>query len=196
MRRITMLVVCTLAFAMCVGSALAQTTAPPPADTLKVDYFANANTAGAPDATLRISNPGTSPSGTLCANIFVFDVHQEMSECCSCWVSPDGLRTFSVNTDLTSNPLTGKTLNGGVVKVVSTYTVGGVCPSPTSFYNRITPSVRAWTTHIQNSNFTITEGAAQDASLSWAEVSRLEKECSSIATDGSGSGVCSCGTGD
>ncbi len=194
MRRITMLVVCTLALAVSVGSAWAQS--PPAADTLKVDYFANANTAGAPDATLRISNPGTNPNGTLCANIFVFDVHQEMSECCSCWVTPDGLRTFSLNVDLTSNPLTGKTLNGGVVKIVSTNTVGGVCPLPTSFYNRITPAVRAWATHIQKSNFTVTEGTSPDASLSWAEVSRLERGCAAISTDGSGSGICGCGTGD
>jgi hypothetical protein len=56
MRRITMLVVCTLALALCAGFAAAATT-PPPADTLKVDYFANANTAGAPDATAAVFAP-------------------------------------------------------------------------------------------------------------------------------------------
>ncbi|HTY84274.1 MAG TPA: hypothetical protein VMB19_08640 [Silvibacterium sp.] len=194
MRRITLLVVCTLALALCAGSAWAQS--PPPADTLKVDYFSNANTAGAPDGTLRVSNPGTSPNGNLCASVFVFDIHQEMSECCSCLVTPDGLRTFSVNTDLTSNPLTGKTLNQGVIKVVSMNTVNGTCPLPTSFSSRTTPSIRAWTTHIQNSNFAITETASSDASLSWAEIARLGRQCTAIALDGSGSGICSCGTGD
>jgi len=190
----TMLVVCALVLALCTGSALASTT-PPPADTLKVDYFANANTAGAPDGTVRITNPGTSGTG-LCANIYVFDVYQELSECCSCYVSPDGLRTLSVNTDLTSNPLTGVTLNTGVVKAVSGPALpGNVCPTyPTSL--KPTPAIRAWATHIQNSNFAITETASQDATLSSWEVSSLQQQCFAIQLDGSGKGVCSCGTGD
>jgi hypothetical protein len=79
------------------GSALAATT--PPADTLKVDYFSNANTSGAPDATVRLTNPGTA-AGNMCASMFVFDENQELTECCSCLLTPDGLRTLSVNVDL------------------------------------------------------------------------------------------------
>jgi len=192
MKRITMLVVCTLALALSVGYAAAAITTPP-ADTLKVDYFANANTAGAPDGTVRIDNPGTA-GGDLCAAIFVFDVNQEMSECCSCLVTPDGLRTLSVNTDLTSNPLTGKILETGVIKIVSTKADGTTCPNPTSLSP--TASVRAWATHIQNSNFTVTETSSQDATLSATEQGNLQNECVAIHKDGSGSGVCSCGTGD
>src|SRR5580700_10462271 len=140
MRRITMLVVCTLALALCAGFAAASTT-PPPADTLKVDYFANANTAGAPDGTVRVTNPGTSGTG-LCAAIFVFDPNQELSECCSCYVSPDGLRTLSVNTDLTSNPLTGVVLSTGLIKIVSTIPVAGACPLPTTV--KPEAALRAW----------------------------------------------------
>ncbi len=194
MNRTTVLVVCALAFALCTGPALAATTqTPPPADTLKVDYFANANTAGAPDATVRITNPNTG-GGNVCASIFVFDGNQEMTECCSCLETPDGLQTFSVNANLTNNPLTGKLLTTGLIKIVSTTTVGGLCPLPTTF----TPiaAVRAWATHIQNSNYSITETASQDATLSSNEVWRLETECSAIKTDGSGSGVCSCGSGE
>src|SRR5580658_4269897 len=99
MKRSTMVVVCSLALAFCAVSAWGQA---PPADTLKVDYFANANTAGAPDGTLRITNPGTA-GANLCAAIFVFDPSQELSECCRCFVSPDGLRTLSVNTNLTGD---------------------------------------------------------------------------------------------
>ena len=189
MRRTTMLVVCTLVLALA-GSAFAVT---PAADTLKVDYFANANTAGAPDGTLRVTNPGTA-GGSLCAAIYVFDSFQEMSECCSCFVSPDGLRTLSVNTNITGNPLTGVSLNTGVIKIVSTPTRGGVCPFPTS----LTPTagIRAWSTHIQNSGFAETETASQDATLSAAEQSRLQGECFGIQIDGSGRGVFSCGTGD
>jgi hypothetical protein len=189
MNRATMLVVCALALALCAGAAWAQE----PADTLKVDYFSNANTAGAPDGTVRITNPNTG-GGNVCASIFVFDATQELSECCSCLQTPDGLQTFSVNANLTKNPLTGVVLTGGLIKIVSTTPVGGVCPLPIKF----TPvaAIRAWATHIQNSNYTETETASQDATLSTNEVSRLENECSAIWTDGSGSGICSCGTGD
>jgi hypothetical protein len=192
MSRNIVLVLCVLALALCTSSAWAVIPTPA-ADTLKVDYFANANTAGAPDATVRLTNPGTA-GGNLCAAVFVFDQHQEMSECCSCFVSPDGLRTLSVNTDITGNPLTGVTLNTGAIKIVSTATVAGACPLPT----RLNPmaTVRAWSTHIQNANFAVTETAAQDATLSATEVGRLQAECSAINIDGSGKGICSCGTGD
>jgi len=190
MRRITLLVVCTLALALCAGVAAAQE----PPDTLKVDYFSNANTGGAPDGTLRLTNPGTA-GGSLCAAIYVFDPSQELSECCSCFVSPDGLRTLSVNTDVTGNPLTGVTLSTGVIKIVSIPTKAGVCPKyPTS----LTPTagIRSWTTHIQNSSFTITETASQDATLSATEAKRLGGQCYAIQIAGSGKGLCSCGVGD
>src|SRR5215813_9108592 len=98
MRRFTVLVIC-MALALCAGSAMASTA--PPADTLKVDYFSNANTAGAPDGTVRLTNPGTS-GGNIWAAIYVFDPEQELTECCECFLSPDGLRTLSVNADLTA----------------------------------------------------------------------------------------------
>lgn len=190
--RHTLLVVCTLALALCTVSAWASTTTPP-ADTLKVDYFANANTAGAPDGTVRLTNPGTA-AGNVCANVFVFDANQELSECCSCELTPDGLRTLSVNTDLTHNPLTGVTLTGGVIKIVSTTLTAGSCPLPTRISP--TPALRAWATHIQNGSFAETETSSQDATLSSGEVSRLQAECTAVQIDGSGSGVCSCGSGD
>src|ERR1700685_1993378 len=195
MRRTTMLVICALVLAFGIGYVPAATVPKPLPDTLKVDYFANAHTAGAPDATLRLDNPGEA-GGSVCANIYVFDGNQELSECCSCYLSPDGLRTLSVNTDLTSNPLTGSssTLNGGVIKIVSTTLTVGACPLPTNL-NPI-PALRAWTTHIQNVTFSETETAAQDATLSTGEVSRLKAECTAVKLDGSGAGICSCGTGD
>jgi hypothetical protein len=200
MRHFATVVVCLLALALGTGSAAASTTPPP--DTLKVDYFANANTAGAPDGTVRLTNPGTiqpvsgqaGSNSNICAAIFVFDPNQELSECCSCFLSPDGLRTLSVNTDLTGNPLTGVVLATGLIKVVSTPTVGGICPLPTRLGP--TPAIRSWGTHIQNSNFTITETASQDATLSAAEVSRLQAQCYAIQLDGSSKGVCTCGVGD
>ncbi|HUO25662.1 MAG TPA: hypothetical protein VMU61_08345 [Candidatus Aquilonibacter sp.] len=187
MRRFTTLVICLLALALCAGSALASTT-PPPADTLKIDYFSNANTAGAPDGTVRITNPGTS-GGNLWAAIYVFDPNQELTECCECLLTPDGLRTLSVNSDLTGNPLTGVTLSTGVIKTVSTTGVNAARLYPVA-------AIRSWGTHIQNSNFAVTETASQDATFSAAEQARLQAECAAIELDGSGKGICSCGTGE
>jgi hypothetical protein len=192
MRHTTMLVICMLALAICAGSAFAATTTPP-ADTLKVDYFSNANTAGAPDGTVRLTNPGTA-AGNICASIFVFDPNQELSECCSCLLTPDGLRTLSVNTDVTGNPLTGVILSTGLIKLVSTVPVSGACPVPTKV--NASPAIRAWVTHIQNGSFSETETGSVDATLSAGEVNRLAAQCYAIVLDGSGRGICSCGTGD
>jgi len=188
MKKIMIVVVCTLALALCTASAFGQ-------DTLKQDYFANANTAGAPDATLRVSNPCTYASGNICASIFVFDPNQELSECCSCLQTPDGLGTLSVDTDLTSNPLTGVTLTTGKIAVVSTVPVSGTCPLPV-LRLATAAAIRSWGTHIQNGNFAVTETASQDATLSAGELSRLGTQCYAIKIVGSGKGVCSCGTGD
>jgi hypothetical protein len=193
MRKLQLLVVCTLvaSIVLLTGTAIAgdvQSKKQIPSNTLKVDYFSNANTSGAPDATVHIVNPGTTYT-TLCADVYVFDAFQEMSECCSCSLSPDSIRTLSVNTDLTNNPLTGKILTNGAIKMVSS-----TCGDPSKL--NPTPTVRAWATHIQNSNFTITEGESQDAVLSEGEVSALDAQCAAIELDGSGSGICTCGVGD
>jgi hypothetical protein len=161
---------------------------------LAVSYFSNAHTAGAGDATVRLTNPGVA-GGNLCAAIYVFDQDQQLSECCGCVVSPDGLRTLSVNTDLTGNPLTGVKSTTGVVKIVS------ADPSLTSSCDptAITPdaSIVAWSTNIQKqtvSAFVITETSFQLGPLGDSELAALQNQCSFASTLGSGNGVCSCGT--
>lgn len=76
---------------------------------------------GISDGTVRITNVGTS-GGSLCADIYVFDPYQELAECCSCKITPDGLLTLSVSDNLTANTLTGVPLSSGVVKIVSSST--------------------------------------------------------------------------
>jgi hypothetical protein len=197
------LLVTICAIALCTACAWAGTSGPlttAPAngitDVLKVDYFANANSS-APDGTVRITDPGTA-TGNICSYIFVFDPNQELSECCGCLNTPDGLATLSINTDLTSNPLTGVALSTGVIKFLSVSPIGNACPLPgqTTGTDVIEPAIRAWTTHIQNGNFEITETGAVDATLSAAEVVRLRNQCYAVVLDGSGHGICSCGVGD
>ena len=98
-------------------------------DVFKVNYFSN-NAAPAPDATVRIDNPGLT-YGNLCAMVYVFDADQQLSECCGCVETHNGLRTLSVRSNLTSNPLTGVVSRNGVIKIVSAAVNNSPC-DPTS----------------------------------------------------------------
>ena len=164
-------------------------------DVFRVNYFSN-NAAPAPDATVRIDNPGLT-YGNLCAMIYVFAADQQMSECCGCVETHNGLRTLSVRNNLTSNPLTGIRARDGVIKVVSAAVNNSPC-DPTS---NVTPkaNLRTWVTHIQNpvgTAYPITETESSDSTLGATELANLQAQCAFINILGSGHGVCSCGTGD
>jgi hypothetical protein len=174
---------------------LALTSAAMAQDVYKVNYFSN-NFAPAPDATVRIDNPGLT-YGNLCAMIYVFDYDQQLTECCGCVESHNGLRTLSVRSNLTSNPLTGVVAPTGVIKVVSAAVNNSPC-DPTS---NVSPkaNLRVWVTHIQNAvgtAYPITETESSDSTLGATELANLQAQCAFINILGSGQGVCSCGTGD
>jgi len=78
--------------------------------------------------------------------------------------------------------------------MVSTRANSGTCPIPTGLTP--TATLRSWSTHVQNSNFAVTETASQDATFSATEQNLLQSECHAIHLTGSGKGICSCGTGD
>jgi hypothetical protein len=165
-----------------------------PADSFKVDYFSGANSLApdgtSPDGTVRITNVGTSigagnPSGDMIAAIYVFDSNQELTECCGCVISPDGLLTLRINQDLTENPLTGNLLTSGVIKIEGFPLSGAPTPAP---------GIRAWATHIHlNGELSETETAFSDATLSFDEHNRLGQLCEIIVEEGSGAGICKCG---
>jgi hypothetical protein len=164
-------------------------------DVFRVNYFSN-NAAPAPDATVRIDNPGLT-YGNLCAMIYVFDADQQLSECCGCVETHNGLRTLSVRTDLTKNPLTGVVSRNGVIKIVSAAVNNSPCDPSTN----VTPTanLRAWGTHIQNAvgtAYPITETEFSDSTLGATELANLQAQCAFIGILGSGQGICSCGTGD
>jgi hypothetical protein len=164
-------------------------------DVYKLNYFSN-NAGSAPDATVRIDNPGLT-YGNLCAMVYVFDADQQMTECCGCVETHNGLRTLSVRRDLTSNPLTGVISSNGVIKIVSAAVNNSPC-DPTS---NVSPkaNIRAWTTHIQNAVGTawpITETEFSDSTLGATELANLQAQCAFVNILGSGHGICSCGTGD
>jgi hypothetical protein len=191
------------------GAASAQT------DVYKVNYFSNNNPQSLPPTvaiiftgpwgTVRITNPGLT-YGNLCAMIYVFDQDQQLSECCGCSVSHNGLLTLSIRNDLTPNPLTGggnlvHVSNNGAIKVVSAAINDTPC-DPTS---NVTPkaNLRVWVTHIQNLpplnylyNYGVTETESSDSTLGTAELAALQAQCAYANILGSGAGVCTCGTGD
>jgi hypothetical protein len=187
-RMLPVLVVALLVLGIGSGIAMAQ-------DVYKLNYFSN-NVAGAPDGTVRIDNPGLT-YGNLCAMIYVFDADQQLSECCGCVETHNGLRTLSVQRDLTSNPLTGRISTNGVIKIISAAVNNSPC-DPTA---NVSPkaNLRAWGTHIQNpvgAAFPITETEYSDSTLGATELANLQAQCAFINILGSGQGVCSCGTGD
>jgi len=193
------LAVLAIATVLCAGTAMAQI----PDDVYFVSYFSNAQ--GTFDATVRIDNPGADAGKNLCADIYVFDNTEEQLECCGCPLTPDDLRTISVNTGLTDNPSNGRKPKNGVIKIVAAAPNGGAngC-DPTGgaslsggFTNNIvpTPDVRAWATHIQASPAGTTEEEFQDATLTQTELNNLQQTCFTLRQLGSGKGVCQCGFG-
>jgi hypothetical protein len=160
-----------------------------------LSYYSNAHTRSAPDAVLRLVNDGNvsdaSPAGDLCASIYVFDSSEELSECCSCRITPNGILSLSVNTNLTHDSLTGKTLIRGIVKVVSSKVSGAFCDP-----NVVAPQIgiRGWITHVQRANigFSVTEAELTDSTYGSAESADLAEDCM-VLTEIEGSiGICSC----
>jgi hypothetical protein len=160
-----------------------------------LSYFSNAHTRGAPDGVLRLINDGTvsdaSPAGDLCASVYVFDSIEELNECCSCRITPNGMLSLSVNTNLTSSPLTGKIVTRGIVKVVSSKLSGGRCDP-----NVVAPQtgIRGWTTHVQlaNMGFSITEEELTDSTYGSVESADLAEDCTVLTELADNQGICTC----
>jgi len=197
---------------MCLTSTgFAQSTAyEGSSDAYYLGYYGGAN-MGLPTAEVNIVNPGSTggysafdatapgPYGDLCANIYVFTSDQEMVECCSCFVSPNGLRTLTVDVDLTSNALTSTPPNSGLIKIVSSDidssegdgACSGVTTNPagkTEFTDVAGEpyypdgSLRTWNTHIRPTTstlFTLTETAFRHADIGQVEYGAESRDGSS-----------------
>ncbi len=146
------------------------------------------------DSTIRITNPATTGQ-SLCAMVYVFDHDQQMSECCGCAISQDGLLTLSLNKNLLSNPLTGVlSKSGTVVLVAADQTSNASCNASV-----ITPAgtVIAWATHLPQSSsgqMSSAEEPFSSSPLSATLSTALQAQCAFIQQLGSGQGQCGCGT--
>ena len=166
MKKIGFLMLMLTLVLMLGGAALAQ------GSRYFTAYFSN-NLTNAPDETLRIINDGNTEL-TLYADIYVFDDSEELTECCSCAITPDGLLSESVITNLTANPLTGIKPTRGVIKFISDAEINSAS-SPQA----PTPGLRAWMTHAQKlaSGFSLTETPVADSNLAPSEEELLEQLC-------------------
>jgi hypothetical protein len=176
-------VVCSLFVGLVMLAGMAQAQTP-----YRVDYYAN---TGVGSGTLRLDNDGAAADGNLCADIFVFNANEEISECCSCLETPDDLLTLNVNSNLLSNPANGVPTTNGVIKVVAAATTGGLCPVPTHITLVSGAEIQGWGTHIQ-ANGSTTETNSQVSVLSGAEEAHLAKLCGAIVAVDSGTGICNC----
>ena len=195
-----------VALVVTVGVTCLSSSALADDSSFQVAYYGNAN-MGFPDATMHVINPGstggTSPYGDLCANIYVFIADQQLTECCSCLVTPNGMRGFSLNTDLSGNPLTGPNSppHAGAIKIVSSRVPSGGCDAGT-WYQPF-GQLRSLITHVRNTtvtatnNWTATETEFSAAPLGYDEYQKLVNLCFDIEEAGlnlgSGQGVCGCG---
>jgi hypothetical protein len=188
----------------------------PVRDVLSVNHFDEAHNYRG-EAEFRVVNPGTFEAGTglyprpgdLCAFVYVFDRNQQLLECCGCVITPNGLREFDINDDLTSNSLTGGIIEEGVIKVVS-HPKNGPAPKVRGFFDDLDcnpasitnpqPTLRAWAVHLNSdaeeyNEVAATETESLEAPLSLSEVRRLQGRCRFIITNASGAGLCYCGEG-
>lgn len=172
-----------------------------------VTYYAN-NVSGAPDNTIRLINDGDL-GVTMYAAIIVFDDSQEAQACGICTITPDGILSEDVKTQLTNNPLTGRIPSRGVIKIgslvpesslpsgvkpdVASQTVN-LCPSGTCYFE---PGLRGWATHVQRATptsgaYVTTEAPLADSNLTQQESDNLYNLCYYIQLLGSGQGTISC----
>jgi hypothetical protein len=190
-----------MAFAANVGSANVQASYQAVTGTAAVTVQPQLNVVyfhlpqGGPDTTMRISNPGL--SGTdLCAMIYVFDQNQQLTECCGCPVSLDGLRELSLRNDLLANPLTGVKSTDGVVGVIAADQTG----NPNCDASSISPSgiLAAWSTNLASTGggtYAMLEDNAALSPLSDQQLAASQAQCYFVKILGSGQGACSCGSG-
>jgi hypothetical protein len=144
-----------LAIVAMLGVAAQAQGAPYVDNSVFFTTYYSANQANAPDATLRIINDGGATSGNLYADIFVFDDSEELTQCCSCLVTPDGLLSESVKLNLTANPLRNIVNSRGVIKVISS---SSQFIAPAFATETPVAGLRVWMTHIQGTKVTLSPG--------------------------------------
>ena len=141
---------------------------------------------------------GVPTEGIICASIYVFDTREELNECCSCRVTPDGFRSFSARNDLTENPVTGIAPTNSIIKLVATIqNINGACDPTFNDYQQVS-GLTAWGTTITpappaGKTYSVIPVIYKNEPLSLTEIDSLASTCLFADRLGSGKGICSCG---
>ena len=185
-------------------------------DVFQIRYAANL-TSG--DSVINLTNTGANgaslngpgfggAAGNICANVYAFSPDEQLVSCCSCLITPNGLVSLSVNSDMISNTLTGVRPNSVVVKVVPTGAgaafTGTSCTNSAAVagQNAANPLIvdggLAWgtTIHALGTGFATTENPFSGGTLSAQELASITNRCTNIIGNGSTFGICrSCRAG-
>ena len=168
----------------------------------QVTYASNLNVG---DSVINITNSGATGAGlqsgttaaitgSLCANVYAFSPDEQMISCCSCPVTPNGLRSLSAQQDLINNTLTPAIPTSIVVKLYATAPVGGSCAGSAASPAAPVPGMAAWTSTIHAGptagTYQRTETPSIPSTLSAGELTRLTQLCTFIVANGSGYGIC------
>jgi hypothetical protein len=165
----------------------------------------NTGANGAP-----LNGPGFGgTTGNICVNVYAFSPDEQLISCCSCPITPNGLVSLDVKTDLISNTLTGVQPNSVVVKLLGS-TPQGATPNCTNSAALVTAAtlipngMLAWGTTVHAApvagTYAVTETSFVPATLSTGpgntELSSITNRCLNIIGNGSGFGICrSCRAG-
>jgi CHRD domain len=177
-----------------------------PTDSFQVRYAANL-TKG--DSVVNLTNAGVvnglDPAGRICANVYTFDPNEELMACCSCVITPNGLKSLSARNDLIDQSLYPGAPDVLVIKLLADqkFDQNGnlVCNPSTPTAATLAPGLRAWGTTLHARPTTpVTYGSTETpfsiAELSVSELQKLTSYCRFIQDNGSGFGICnSCRTG-
>jgi hypothetical protein len=76
------------------------------------------NTGASSGQTIPIGAGTLVTNGNICVNVYTFTPDEQLSECCSCFLTPNALAVFS-RSGLITNPITGVFPNDLVIKLVA-----------------------------------------------------------------------------
>jgi len=164
------------------------------AGAIKTHYFSNLNLG---DSVINLTNDGAS-GGNICAFVYTFDPNEEMISCCACPLTPNGLSSLSVQSDLISNTLTSSVPTSLTVTLVSVAAnPGQFCDAGFGGGTATVSALQAWGTTLHPGpvagSFAINETPFTSVSslVGIPGLTNLMTNCGFLRRLGSGFGICS-----
>jgi hypothetical protein len=84
---------------------------------------------------------------------------EELTQCCSCKITPDGVLSESVKLNLTANPIRGIVNTRGVIKVISSAFEFDANTVPPFNFELPEAGLHVWMTHIQGTKVSLSPGS-------------------------------------